>query len=191
MKIEKGQPGYIRARKQKLLLMTVLEFAVVIALLVLGIMQTGTRLNLLTVVAIVGCLPACKMLVGLITILPYRTIDPEIVDEIEDKASLLTTAYDMVLTSREKIMPVDCIVISGNTVFGYTHYEKVDLDTASRYIKSILVENRFSGATVKILNQYKAFLARAEGLDNIAAVEKEDTKETEEKILHTILNISM
>ena len=41
MKIEKGQPGYIRARKQKLLLMTVLEFAVVIALLVLGIMQTG------------------------------------------------------------------------------------------------------------------------------------------------------
>ena len=88
-------------------------------------------------------------------------------------------------------MPVDCIVISGNTVFGYTHYEKVDLDTASRYIKSILVENRFSGATVKILNQYKAFLARAEGLDNIAAVEKDDTKETEEKILHTILNISM
>ena len=78
MKIEKGQPGYIRARKQKLLLMTVLEFAVVIALLVLGIMQTGTRLNLLTVVAIVGCLPACKMLVGLITILPYRTIDPEL-----------------------------------------------------------------------------------------------------------------
>ena len=113
MKIEKGQPGYIRARKQKLLLMTVLEFAVVIALLVLGIMQTGTRLNLLTVVAIVGCLPACKMLVGLITILPYRTIDPEIVDEIEDKASLLTTAYDMVLTSREKIMPVTAVVIAG------------------------------------------------------------------------------
>ena len=77
MKIEKGTPGYLNARKIRLLLLTLLEFGIVIALLVLGYMQTGTKLNLLTVVAIVGCLPACKMLVGLITVLPYRTADQE------------------------------------------------------------------------------------------------------------------
>ena len=65
MKIEKGTPGYLNARKIRLLLLALLEFAIVIALLVLGYVQTGTRLNLLTVVAIVGCLPACKVLVGL------------------------------------------------------------------------------------------------------------------------------
>ena len=46
MKIEKGTPGYLNARKIRLLLLTLLEFAIVIALLVLGYMQTGTRLNL-------------------------------------------------------------------------------------------------------------------------------------------------
>ena len=62
-KKEKGQPGYIKWRKEKYLIGTIAEFAVVIALVVLGYVQTKTKLNLLTVVAVVGCLPASKMLV--------------------------------------------------------------------------------------------------------------------------------
>ena len=52
-KKEKGQPGYIRWRKEKYLIGTIAEFAVVIALVVLGYVQTKTKLNLLTVVAVV------------------------------------------------------------------------------------------------------------------------------------------
>ena len=44
---------------------------------------------------------------------------------------------------------------------------------------------------IKILNEYKPFITRAEGLDNIAAVEKEDTVETEEAVRNLILNISL
>ena len=66
-KKEKGQPGYIKWRKEKYLIGTIAEFAVVIALVVLGYVQTKTKLNLLTVVAVVGCLPASKMLVEFIT----------------------------------------------------------------------------------------------------------------------------
>lgn len=53
-KKEKGQPGYIKWRKEKYLIGTIAEFAVVIALVVLGYVQTKTKLNLLTVVAVVG-----------------------------------------------------------------------------------------------------------------------------------------
>ncbi len=66
MRTEKGQPGYVKARKQKYLLVAVVEFAIVIAIFVTGYIQTGSRLNLLTVVAVVGCLPAAKMLVEFI-----------------------------------------------------------------------------------------------------------------------------
>ena len=51
-KKEKGQPGYIKWRKEKYLTGTIAEFAVVIALVVLGYVQTKTKLNLLTVVAV-------------------------------------------------------------------------------------------------------------------------------------------
>ncbi len=72
MKIEKGQPGYIKAHKTKYLIWTIGEFGIVIALVVLGYIQTGTRLNLFTIVAIVGCLPAAKMSVELITMAPNK-----------------------------------------------------------------------------------------------------------------------
>lgn len=60
MKATKGEAGYIQARKKQLILKAVLEFGIVIALLILGIWQTHTRLNLLTVVAVLGCLPGGK-----------------------------------------------------------------------------------------------------------------------------------
>lgn len=77
-KKEKGQPGYIKWRKEKYLIGTIAEFAVVIALVVLGYVQTKTKLNLLTVVAVVGCLPASKMLVEFITIAPHQSIEKDI-----------------------------------------------------------------------------------------------------------------
>lgn len=46
MKATKGEAGYIQARKKQLILKAVLEFGIVIALLILGIWQTHTRLNL-------------------------------------------------------------------------------------------------------------------------------------------------
>ena len=97
----------------------------------------------------------------------------------------------MIITSREKVMPMSCIVLSGNTIFGYTDSEKVDLKYAATHIRGILNQNQFPEASVKILNNYTAFLARAEGLDSIAYVEKSDTKELEEKMANIILNISM
>ena len=51
MKIEKGQPGYIKARNMRYLLYAVVEFAMVAAVFILGYVQTKSRLNLFTVLA--------------------------------------------------------------------------------------------------------------------------------------------
>ena len=170
---------------------TIIYFGIVAAIFFLGYFQTKTRLNLLTVVAVLGCLPAAKALVGVIVRLPYRSADRKIVADLSEKAGHLTTCYDLVLTSTEKIMAVDCIVVSGSTIFGYTHYEKTDPEETQKHIKNILSENGFTGFTVRILREYKAFLARAEGLDHIAAVEKADTSAQDRKICSLLLNVSL
>lgn len=190
-KVKKGTPGYLDYKKKIEIIRAFIYFGIVAAIFLLGYFQTGTRLNLLTVVAVLGCLPAAKVLVGVITRFPYRSIDKERAEEIAEKTGHLTVCYDMVITSREKIMPVDCIVISGNNIFGYTHYEKVDLNVLAAHIKEILRQNQYTGLSVRILNEYKPFITRAEGLDHIAEVEKADTKEREDAIRRVILNISM
>ena len=110
MKATKGEAGYIQARKKQLILKAVLEFGIVIALLILGIWQTHTRLNLLTVVAVLGCLPAAKALVEVITISPYHSIAEERAKEIQKHTEDLTAAFDLVFTSKDKFMSVDSII---------------------------------------------------------------------------------
>ena len=190
-KTEKGTPGYLSHKKHMEIIRTIIYFGIVAAIFFLGYFQTKTRLNLLTVVAVLGCLPAVKALVGVIVRLPYRSADRKIVADLSEKAGHLTTCYDLVLTSTEKIMAVDCIVVSGSTIFGYTHYEKTDPEETQKHIKNILSENGFTGFTVRILREYKAFLARAEGLDHIAAVEKADTSAQDRKICSLLLNVSL
>lgn len=191
MKITKGNPGYISKRKRNIILKTISEFGIVIALLILGIMQTKTRLNLLTLVAVLGCLPASKSLVEVIMILPHRSISSDAAKEIQEKTSALTTAYELVLTSEKHIMPIDCVVISDNTICGYTSNQKTDTVFAAKHMKQILNANQYSHVSVKIFDNYTAFITRAEGMNNIAVVEKNDTKKKEEAIRQVILNISL
>lgn len=191
MKITKGNPGYIQKRKRTVIIKTVLQFGIVIALLLLGIMETKSRLNLLTLVAVLGCLPASKSLVEVIMIFPHRTIAVDTANEIQEKTSYLTVAYDLVLTSEKHIMPIDCVVISDNTICGYTSNEKTDIIFAAKHIKQILYANQFTNVSVKIFDNYTAFITRVEGMNNIAAVEKNDTKKKEESIRQVILNISL
>ena len=190
-KVMKGNPGFLEYKKKVEIIRTVIYFALVAAIFFLGYSQTHSKKNLLTIVAVVGCLPASKALVGVITRFPYPSIATIPAEEIQSKTSHITVIYDMIVTSREKVMPINCIVLSGNTIFGYTDSEKVDLKYAAAHIRGILNQNQFPDASVKILNNYTAFLARAEGLDSIAAVEKNDTRNLEEKMARVILNISM
>ena len=180
-KIQKGKPGYLNYKRKVEILRTVIYFAIVLAIFALGYWQTHTRLNL----------PASKALVGVIARYPYQSIELSQAKEIAGKSKHLTVCYDLIITSKEHIMPTDCIVISGHNIYGYTHYEKVNTDELGKHIKTILAQNQYTGFTVKILNQYTPFLARVEGLENIAVVEQEDTKAREQEIRNLILNISM
>lgn len=191
MKSRKGSAGYIRTQKQIMIGKTVLEFGIVVALLVLGITQTGDRMNLLTIVAVLGCLPASKSLVGVIMLLAHHSIAKDMAVEIDKKASLLTRVYDLVFTSEKKIMPVKCIVISGNTICGYASGKKVEAGEIAKHLKQYLLANQFTKVSVKIFDDYIAFITRAEGMNNIVSVEKTDTKKQEEAIRNLLLNLSL
>lgn len=191
MKITKGNPGYIKKRKQKVILKTLLQFGIVIALLLLGIIETKSRLNLLTLIAILGCLPASKSLVEVIMLFPHHSIDVAMADEIKEKTLELTVAYDLVLTSEKHIMPIDCIVISNNTICGYASSKRTDAVFAAKHIKQYLDANQHTNVSVKIFDNYTSFITRAEGMNNIAMVEKNDVKKKEESIRQVIINISL
>ena len=191
MKKMKGDAGYITSRKTKLTIFTLVEFGVVIIFFAGGYIITKSRLNLGTLFAVLSALPASKMLVETIVMLPYKSIDPKIAAEIEDKSPLLTHAYDLVVTSREKAMHIDALAISNRTVFGYANDPKTDLEAAAKHIRNTLADHEITKTTVKVFHEYVPFLSRAEGLNNMIQVSHDDDKELEERIRRIILGLSM
>jgi len=191
MKIQKGEAGYLKARKTRLTIETILEFAIVAGIVIAGYVLNHTKLNLLTLVAILGCLPACRTLVNLIMLIPHRSINEAIELEISGNTEYLTVLYDLVITSERKSMPIEAIAISNNTVCGYAKNKKVDTAYTAKHIKSILAQNKLEKVTVKIFHDYVAFLSRAEGMNNIAAVEHNGPSRREEEISEIIKDISL
>lgn len=187
----KGEAGYIRKQKRFLIFKTVVQFGIVAALFILGLVQTKTRLNLLTVVAILGCLPAAKTLVQLIVIIPYKSVTEEKSADLEQKAPALTRSYDMVVTDSKHFMPIESLVILDNTICGYASNSKTDVNEAGKHIKEILIQNQYDKVSVKIFNDYTAYITRAEGMQNMAAVARPDTKKKEEGIKRVICQISL
>lgn len=190
MKIQKGEAGYIKNKKKKLLMETMIEFGVVIALLVIGYIQTKTRLNWFTMAAVLLCLPACRTLVNLIMVFPHNSIKEEIRQEIEEKTECLTVIYDLIVTSEKKAMPVDAFVISENTVCGYTKNPLVSKSYCAEHIKAILEQNGVEKVTVKVFRDYVGFLSRAEGMNSIASIQKQDQRRAD-IIKSLILDISL
>lgn len=86
-KVTKGKAGYLAEKKKRLGLQALAEFAVVALILIIGYVITKTRLNIFTVVAIVGCLPAARVLVEFIAMFPYRSIERKVQREIDAKGA--------------------------------------------------------------------------------------------------------
>lgn len=191
MKLIKGTHEYLKRKKRLYLLLTILEFGVVIGLVVTGIVATGNRLNVLTVVAAVGCLPAAKMLVQFIVMIPHRSLETEKVAELESEANYITKVYDLVITSKDRTMPIQALCLYNNTICGYTESEKLDPDKTAQYLKGFLEKNGYPKMTVKIFKDFKAFLMRAEGMNNIATVEKKDSSRYENKLKALLLSQSL
>ena len=63
---KKGEDTYLSQRKKQEILKTIIMFGISAAVFLMGCLSTGSKNNLLTIVAVLGCLPASKSAVSMI-----------------------------------------------------------------------------------------------------------------------------
>lgn len=197
---KKGQYQYISQEQKRRIIKTILFFMPTVILLIAGYIIYDTRENLLTVAAILGCLPAGKQLVSMIMILMYKSMKYELYEKINSKKGSLTMIYELILTNYDKNTFVDAIAICGNEVVGYTSSEKADVKYVAEITQKILHNNGYK-VDVRIIKDEKAFLNRLDTLNANAESLRADIPFTpderypdlsrEEMIKHTILAISL
>ena len=89
----KGDYGYLASEKKRRILITAVLFAVPLLIFFSAMLYFHTRLTIWTVIAVVGCLPACKSLVSLIMIFRARQVETSVYRRIHEHAGELTMSY--------------------------------------------------------------------------------------------------
>ena len=165
-KIRKGDFGYIQKQKRTRLLRTLACFLLPAAFFTVGmVLNQGDRYNIYTIIALVGCIPACMSLVSMIMMWMQKPMRRELYEEIQPHAGDLLMAYEMYMTTRDISIFVDAAAICGEYVAAYTDRpaRRKDLDFMEQHITKTLRANKYK-MTVKIFDQKKAFLERLDTL---------------------------
>ena len=182
----KGQRNYLNSQKHYEILRTVIYFAISLSLFAAGWIQTGKRENLLTIVAVLGCLPACKSAIDMIMFLRFKSCSAENADKIEAHKEGLSGLFDVVFTSYEKNFSVDHITVRGKTICGFTNSDKFDEQAFYKHLDTMLKKDNFKDTTIKVFTNLKKYTDRLEQMKELP----EDEALTE-GIISTIKCISL
>ncbi len=180
-RVKKGQFGYIRYRRILHLIMAVVLFAMAVALYFAGIKATGDNKNLLTVVAILGCLPASQSLVTAILGFRAKCCDKELYTKIEKKLeSNMVSIYDLYFTTYDKNYPVSHIVMKNNCLCGLMESSKYSGQELEKYLEETFTKNGIKGVSIKIFEKsmsekYLNRLDELKKLEYSKSVMEEDT----------------
>lgn len=156
-KAVKGNFRYIEFKRRQVILRTILFFGISLALFAAGYLTTGKKENLLTVVAVLGCLPACKSMVNMIMFFRARGCSENARNEIAPLEGRLIGMYDMYFTSYQKNFDISHMVLEGKVVLGYTESEKCDLKACEEHLQVMLKQGGFKNMTVKISDNLQKY----------------------------------
>ncbi len=184
--IQKGNAGYVAHRRIWNIAKTILFFSVSIILYIAGVKATGSNKNLLTVAAVLGCLPAGKSAVNMIMFLRYKGCPKEDATLFAKKYENIISLFDLVFTSYERNYEIYHMGIQAQNVCAYTTNPKCDIAGCEKHLQDMLKKNGLKNMTVKVFTEKNKYVNRLEQLDLL-----ENSKKVCEEIKQLMLDISL
>lgn len=169
-RIIKGDFEYIKKKRIRVILMTILFFAISIAVFLVGYITTGSKKNLLTVVAILGCLPACKSAVNMIMFIKAKGCSDEANQKILPHIGRLIPMYDMYFTSYKKNFAISNMVVDNKVIIGFSEDPKIDIQEGIQHLNTMMKNAGHTGCTITLCDSIDKYI---EMLDNLNVSSKE------------------
>lgn len=169
----KGTKNYLRSQKKYEVIRTILYFAISLALFAAGYLQTGDRVNLLTVVAVLGCLPASKSAVSAIMFLRFQSCSAATAEAVSTHCSDLDCLYDCVFTSYKKNFLVAHLAVRGGSICGFSEDKTFDEKAFYSHIEDILKLDGHKDLTIKIFTNLSRYTER---LEQMQTLEKDEAR---------------
>ena len=182
----KGSYEHAKYKRTVDIIITIFLFLLSLGLFVIGYVATGSKKNLLTIVAVLGLLPACKMVVDVIMCFRVKPVEESVREGIDASIGKLYGLYHMYFTSYDKNFPIDHLVITSNSVIGLCSHPKFDEKLFITHLKDHMRKDGIKDITIKIFDDYNKYLNRLSELNNL----DDETTSVNIGVRNLILNIT-
>lgn len=171
MKLHKGQYGYRDSHRKQQLLWVILFLAAIIAQLLARNFTTSSPVkNILTVMAVLTVLPMANFASPLLAGWRYKTPAEDFHQKMVPYEEKCTILYDLIITSKEYVMPMDVVAVHPGAVVGYCTNPKVEVKKAEAHLNEMLRGNKLE-ANAKVIMEESTFLRRLDNLKPAAECE--------------------
>ena len=174
----KNTYGYLDSQKIYELIRTIVYFCVSISLFIAGYVATKSKMNVLTVVAVLGCLPASKSLVSMIMFYRNKSCSKKVYDTVNGYASELDCLYDLIFTTEKVTYKIAHAAYNAKCLVLFSE-EKIDTNGLEAHIMDYMKRASIRGVNVKVFTELSKYQER---LEQMTALESEQNKLSKEVI---------
>lgn len=168
----KGKYGYLTRQRKREIIKTLAYFGISFAIFLMGILSTGSKNNLLTIIAVLGCLPASKSAVSMIMYIRAKGCSAACYDAVKEHEDAGIVMYDLYLTSEKRNYQLSSAVVKNNVVCCYTEDPKCDTASGEKHIADLLRQNDYKNITIKIFGEPSKYLERLKELAALACADE-------------------
>lgn len=186
-KIIKGDYKYLQKKRNRVILLTALYFAISIAIVLIGYITTGTKKNLLTVVGILGCLPACKSAVSMIMYIRAKGCSEDTYNIIDSLCPNLISMYDMYFTSYSHNYDISHMIVNDGVIIGYYENDKINKDECVKHLDGILKTAGHKNITISLTNDIEKYKGMLISLNEKAS----DSNSKDDEIRISLYEVSL
>lgn len=161
---KKGQYGYRDYHKRIQLLKVGFGAAMIlIQLFARNFTDNTSAQNILTVMAVLSVLPTANVASPLLASWKYKTPAQDFYKKTSVYEKTGCLLYDLVITSKEQILPVDAVMVHPTGVYAYCTAGKTDLKKAEAYLNDMF-EGQKLDRSVRLFKDEKSFFSSLRNL---------------------------
>lgn len=176
-RIKKGEYGYRNSMKRGLLLkISILAVFILAQLGARWFTDNTAAKNILTVMAVITVIPAANLASPYIAVLPYKTASREFYEKLTAYEKSFTVLYDLVLTTKDDVLPMDAIIVHPTGIYAYCVNKRADAKRAEKAINEILSAHRLN-PNMRITEDLSSFEKRVKSLKPAAEYEDDGSVE--------------
>lgn len=182
----KGEYEYVKDHRMRICIFTAFLFIISLSLYIAGYVTTKSNKNYLTIVAILGLLPASKSLVSVIMNFRVKVTDLTFKKEIESRIGNLTGMFHMYFTSYDSNFYINHLVITENSLIGFSDDSKFDEKKFKDHLEKHMKIDGLENITIKVFNDKNAYFKRLDELNKIT-----DSNNTNTKLYNLLYSITL